>query len=94
MPMNTGAMKADGRLPAVDAKKCKRCGKCIEACPIKAILESSNNCCAKCIKYCITLEVPCSPEYIVFDYEKCDACGSCISACPHEAITWYAPKTG
>ncbi|HPV41099.1 MAG TPA: 4Fe-4S binding protein [Spirochaetota bacterium] len=81
-------MKAERILPAVDAKKCKKCNLCINACPVNAILESTNNCCAKCIKYCISMEVPCSPEYIVFDYERCDACGKCLAACPHEAISW------
>jgi ferredoxin len=80
------------KLPAVDAKKCNKCNTCIGACPEKAIGESSNNCCAKCIKYCMTMEVPCNPEYIVFDYEKCDSCGLCVASCPHEAIFWVVPK--
>ena len=85
-------IKIREKLPAVDYKKCRRCNKCIEACPVKAILESSNNCCAKCIKYCMTMEVPCNPEYIVFDYQLCDRCGQCISSCPHDAIYWYVTK--
>jgi len=40
------------------------------------------------------MEVPCNPEYIVFDYEKCDACGICVTACPYDAITMFVPKTG
>jgi hypothetical protein len=61
-------------------------------CPKNAILESSNNCCAKCIKYCMTMEVPCSPEYIVFDYDTCDSCGHCITSCQHKALYWVVPK--
>lgn len=90
--MNDVNRKTLGKVPAVDIKKCRKCNKCIEACPVKAILESSNNYCAKCIKYCMTMEVPCNPEYIVFNYELCDSCGLCISSCPHGAIYWHKPK--
>lgn len=92
MPMSTGAMRADVKLPSVDPKKCRRCSKCIEICPTRAILESFNNCCARCVKYCITMDVPCSPEYLIFDYEKCDSCGLCVTSCPHGAIVMVKPK--
>jgi ferredoxin len=91
--MNKRKIKISGKFPAVDLKKCRKCNVCIDVCPEKAILTSSNNCCAKCIKYCITMEVPCSPEYIVFDYDLCDRCGLCISSCPYGAISWFIPKT-
>ncbi|MBN1498061.1 MAG: 4Fe-4S binding protein [Spirochaetes bacterium] len=87
--MKTNSTGRSTKFPAIDPKLCKKCNRCIEICPKNAIRESSNNCCAKCVKYCMTMEVPCSPELIVFDYELCDSCGECMSACPHDAIYWF-----
>jgi formate hydrogenlyase subunit 6/NADH:ubiquinone oxidoreductase subunit I len=92
--MSTDTIQSREKLPAVDPKKCNKCGRCIDACPSRAIAESSNYSCAKCIKYCMTMEVPCNPEYMVFDYEKCDTCGLCVTACPHEALFWVVPGSG
>lgn len=80
------------KLPVIDFLKCKKCNKCIEACPNNAIIEPLNTSCSKCIKYCILMEVPCSPKNLIFDYELCDTCGLCIKACPDKAIYWYLPK--
>ncbi len=77
------------RVPVIDFTKCKRCKKCIDVCPNNAISMSFNNCCAKCIKYCLTMEVPCHPKEIIFKYEKCDSCGLCVKTCPEDAIYWH-----
>ena len=77
------------RIPVIDFTKCKRCKKCIEVCPNDALSISFNNCCAKCIKYCLTMEVPCHPKEIIFKYEKCDSCGLCLEICPENAIYWH-----
>ena len=86
--MDAHDKKQDIRLPAIDALKCNRCATCIEACPREAILSPLNTSCAKCVKYCITMQVPCAPEHIIFNYDRCDSCGLCVSACPKEAIYW------
>lgn len=78
-----------GLLPAVDAAKCNSCYSCVEACPRNAILVPMNTTCAKCVKYCLTMEVPCSPEHVVFSYDLCDGCGICVEACPRDAIYWF-----
>ncbi len=74
------------KLPVIDFAKCTNCKECIEICPQNAIIESENFSCSKCIKYCVSMDVPCNPEKIIFSYEHCDVCGKCISACPSNAI--------
>lgn len=76
------------QVPVVDSNKCTRCNACIKVCPVDAASIVLNSVCAKCIKYCIVLPVPCHPEYITFDYEKCTSCGKCIQSCQYAAITW------
>ena len=86
--MNTST----ARIPVVNAAHCKKFGKCVEICPRQAIAEPTNSTCSRCIKYCISLEVPCSPEHVVIMYDLCDSCGRCIEECPHDAIVWITPK--
>jgi Na+-translocating ferredoxin:NAD+ oxidoreductase subunit B len=85
--------RSAGRLPVIDPGKCIACGKCAAACTRNAILEPMNTSCAKCVKYCISMEVPCNPEILIFDYSRCDACGACVSACPREALYWVPGDT-
>jgi Pyruvate/2-oxoacid:ferredoxin oxidoreductase delta subunit len=70
----------------LDAAKCTSCGLCVSSCPHHAVEEPMNFCCAKCVKYCSTLEVPCEPARIAICAERCDGCGLCIPCCPNEAI--------
>jgi len=77
------------QLPVIDISKCTLCDQCLNICPQKAIVKVSSSSCAKCIKYCITMKVPCNPEHYVFCYETCDACGLCASVCKQGAIYWY-----
>ena len=84
-------MKQDGapvtvRKPTIDAALCTSCGACMTACPVLAIVEPQNYTCAKCVKYCATMEVPCTPVGITICSSICDGCGRCIPACPNGAI--------
>lgn len=75
--------------PIIEKQLCTNCDKCIAACPTNAIYKENDASCAKCIKYCISMKVPCNPDHYVFCYEHCNACGLCIPACPVDAIEWY-----
>jgi len=77
-----------GRLPVIDYSLCTQCKTCIEVCPMYAISDPVSFTCGKCVKYCITMEVPCSPDQFVFNYEACNSCGICIENCPSEAMFW------
>jgi len=79
-------------IPVIDSSKCIRCDKCLIACPTGAIKNATNNACARCIKYCISMQVPCNPSHYVFSYEKCDACGLCFTACTEHALYWFNSK--
>jgi len=70
----------------LDTTKCTSCGLCVSSCPHHAIKEPMNFCCAKCVKYCSTMEVPCEPARIAICAERCDGCGQCVPCCPNEAI--------
>ena len=80
------------KVPVIDFSKCTRCMKCTEACPNKAIILSFNSSCAKCIKYCLTMKVPCRPKDIIFKYEHCDACGKCLEVCAENAMSWFKAR--
>ena len=76
------------RLPVVDLARCDGCGQCADVCATGAVRAPNAGACAKCVKYCLSLEVPCSREAHPFSYERCDACGRCVQACPTGAIAW------
>jgi ferredoxin len=80
-------LRTKTKLPYIDILKCTRCEKCILICPTHAIIKTSNPTCDKCIKYCISMQVPCNRENYIFCYDLCDSCGLCISACKHDAIS-------
>jgi Pyruvate/2-oxoacid:ferredoxin oxidoreductase delta subunit len=77
--------------PTIDVEKCTDCRECIPLCPREAIFEPLNVCCAKCMKYCMTLEVDCKREKPAIAVDRCDGCGLCLAACPVGAIAWTAP---
>jgi len=83
--------KQNVKLPVIDFEICVLCKKCIESCPLKAIIEPMNTSCAKCIKYCLSMAVPCKPDNLIFNYELCDECGQCVTECPENAIYWFYP---
>ena len=80
------------KYPAIDFTKCIKCEKCIEVCPSRAIFMSPNYCCAKCVKYCLSMKVPCHPKEIIVSNERCTGCGICIDTCPEKAIYWSIPE--
>ncbi len=66
--------------PVINRNECKKCGKCIEACPVpeKAVQFKDN-----------TDSKP--PEY---DYDICIRCYCCQEMCPHNAIYVTRPAAG
>jgi formate hydrogenlyase subunit 6/NADH:ubiquinone oxidoreductase subunit I len=76
-------------VPVINYTLCTHCNQCVEVCLKNVIQSSETFTCSKCVKYCITMEVPCSPEHYVFNYRDCDACGLCFENCPAEALYWH-----
>ena len=86
-PVGTTARRA---IPCIAHALCDGCGICIAECPAGALVETGNTGCAKCVKYCLTMEVPCLPARVVLLDALCDGCGVCAAACPHDAISMIA----
>jgi Pyruvate/2-oxoacid:ferredoxin oxidoreductase delta subunit len=86
-------MRSSARWPTIDPDRCSNCRACIAHCPKRAIEEALNFCCAKCVKYCLGMDVPCKPAGVTICEDLCDGCGKCLSTCPHEAIRWLEPAT-
>jgi len=57
----------------IDTEKCKACGLCIDACPIK-ILKMSSGLNKK------------GYHYVEVDKKKCIGCGMCFQMCPDLVI--------
>jgi Pyruvate/2-oxoacid:ferredoxin oxidoreductase delta subunit len=81
---------ARAAMPCIAHALCDGCGICIARCPTRAMVEPGNSGCAKCVQYCITMEVPCLPAQVVVIDALCDGCGICAAACPHQAISIIA----
>ncbi|MGC4120690.1 MAG: 4Fe-4S binding protein [Myxococcales bacterium] len=81
------------RLPIVDLARCNGCGDCAAACPTGAVQAPQGGACSRCVKYCVSFEVPCSREVRPFRYALCDACGKCVKACASRAIVWTAASS-
>ena len=67
----------------IDQEKCIRCGRCMEACPYKAILRTGRPCAEACGADAIGSD---SLGRAEIDHGKCVSCGLCIAACPFAAI--------
>jgi len=63
-------------IPTIDDTTCTGCGKCLQACPIKAIDLISNN-----------DAVNNQSEKVKINEEICLGCGICVRACPNKSIT-------
>lgn len=63
--------------PEIDRERCKGCGLCIRACPMKVLgLDDRANSWGY------------YPSKVVAE-EKCIACGNCYTVCPDVAVTIY-----
>jgi ferredoxin len=75
-----GANKLAAKRPVIIKGKCKRCGLCIESCPVEGkALRFPNGDHAK---------VP------IYDYDKCIRCYCCQELCPEKAISVKTPFLG
>lgn len=81
-------MKTDVKknVPIVINERCISCGDCVKFCPQNAIVLKSNFYCARCIRYCMTMDVPCKTTHITIIPEICDGCGKCLVVCKNGAI--------
>jgi uncharacterized protein (DUF362 family)/Pyruvate/2-oxoacid:ferredoxin oxidoreductase delta subunit len=66
--------------PVIDEERCKRCGICIQACPLPEKALSFNGGGADALP--------------VYDYERCIRCYCCQEMCPHRAIERKIPFLG
>ncbi len=65
--------------PRIDPESCKRCGICVEACPVSGKALSFSN-------------GKTNPP--VYDYSACIRCFCCHEMCPHRAIHIHTPWLG
>lgn len=79
-------MNTIDKYPVLNASLCTLCNKCVEICPHKAITDANLNSCAKCVKYCMTSNVPCKLGHLIFCHDLCDSCGKCVEVCFEGAI--------
>lgn len=78
---------------------CIKCGRCMDACPYKAITKIERPCAASCGMNAIGSD---EEGKAVINYDKCVSCGQCLVNCPFGAIvdkgqifqTIYAMKEG
>ena len=68
------------RRPVIQEDLCKKCGVCVEVCPIegKAINFKTND----------------KTNPPIYDYDKCIRCYCCQEMCPYDAITTETPLLG
>ena len=63
-------------VPVVDAERCTRCARCIEACPAS----------------CLSLDDGDDPGAPVVDAGNCVRCGACVAACGEGAVAMSGPS--
>lgn len=67
----------------IDESKCKKCGKCMQVCPYKAIVRTVVPCEEACPVGAISKN---EDGFSSIDKTKCISCGKCVSACPFGAV--------
>lgn len=80
------------RVPVIDTLRCTLCGSCMDVCPHNVIEKVRTSFCDKCVRYCVTMDVPCNPNHLIFHYNDCDSCGKCVENCEYDAIYWFEVK--
>lgn len=88
MTRETTPAAGRARAPEIDPARCTCCGACVLACPRGAIVQARGSSCAKCVKYCSSMEVPCSQGAPSIAEALCNQCGDCLAACREGAIGW------
>lgn len=66
-----GFLKAFQKKPVIDPDKCRKCGVCVESCPVEGKAVTFGN---------GRREAP------IYDYKKCIRCFCCQEMCPYKAI--------
>jgi uncharacterized protein (DUF362 family)/ferredoxin len=66
--------------PVIDATRCVKCGRCVDACPVPG----------KALRF----ENGRQERPPVYDYDLCIRCYCCHEACPHQAIGKKTPLLG
>lgn len=68
----------------IDPDKCKKCGRCVAACPYHAIVEIERPCIKSCPVKAISMD---ANNIATITPEKCINCGACVGGCPFGAIS-------
>jgi ferredoxin len=68
--MPRGPRQNKGYTVSINEKLCRGCGRCVNACPYRAVSFHTN---------------PLGSGYAVVDEALCKGCGNCISICPSDA---------
>lgn len=66
-----GFLKVFRKKPYIDKEKCRKCGICVESCPVEG----------KAVAFADGRKAP-----PVYDYKKCIRCFCCQEMCPYKAI--------
>lgn len=78
-----GAIEIVGGRSVIDQTKCIKCGKCINACPYRAIVKTTVPCEEACPVGAIRKNASGVAE---IDFRRCISCGKCFNACPFGAV--------
>ncbi len=78
-----GAIRFEDKKAVIDSDKCIECGKCMNACPYKAIAENIRPCIRGCKAGAISID---ESKKAKIDHQKCIGCGACVYNCPFGAI--------
>lgn len=78
-----GAVSIGKHAAIIDQDKCIKCGRCVDACPYKAILRFGRPCAEACGADAIGSD---ELGRAKIDQQKCVSCGLCIVNCPFAAI--------
>ena len=83
MACPVGAISFENKKASINTEKCIECGKCMNACPYKAISENIRPCIRGCKSNAISID---KDKKAVISGEKCTECGACVYNCPFGAI--------